>query len=196
MGIMFVDTSWKVKTTWSILNVMIPSLLEVAGRGDLRCALGWCWSLAEPPGGVQLVLNPALTRLGWVQSSTFCQGQIALPFPPLQSSFRILLVMFRTIPVTADCSVLFPQKKKKKQRGSVFLHRDLNLLLPTLYKNHPFSLFFSQLSLSGLLLVFLCPWLLLSFIFSPFYWKKLLLQWLCLHLRYSVPGGCVGSDKA
>lgn len=143
MGIMFVDTSWKVKTTWSILNVMIPSLLEVAGRGDLRRALGWCWSLAEPPGGVQLLLNLALTQLGWVQSSAFCQGQIALPFPPLQSSFRILLVMFRTIPVTADCSVLFPQKKKKKkQRGSVFLHRDLNLLLPTLYKNHPFSLFF------------------------------------------------------
>lgn len=142
---MFVDTSWKVKTTWSVLNVVIPLLLEVAGRGDLHRALGWCWSLAEPPGGVQLVLNPALTRLGWVQSSAFCQGQIALPFPPLQSSFRILPVMIRTIPVTADCSVLFPQrrkKKKKKQRGSVFLHRDLNLLLPTLYKNHPFSLFF------------------------------------------------------
>lgn len=148
MGDMFVDISWKVKTTWSILNVMIPSLLEVAGRGDLRCALGWCWSLAEPPGGVQLVLNPALTRLGWVQSSTFCQGQIALPFPPLQSSFRILLVMFRTIPVTADCSVLFPQKKKKKAKRKRFLTQRPKSAFTHFVQKSPFlPLFFSAFSL-------------------------------------------------
>lgn len=182
---MFVDTSWKVKTTWSVLNVVIPSLLEVAGRGDLHRALGWCWSLAEPPGGVQLALNPALTRPGWVQSSAFCQGQIALPFPPLQSSFRILPVMIRTIPVTADCSVLFPQrrKKKKKAKRKRFLTQRPKSAFTHFVQKSPFLPLFPQLSLSGLLLVFFCPWLLLSFIFSPFYWNKLLLQWLCLHVR-------------
>lgn len=93
-----------------------------------------------------------------------------------------------------QCSIS-PEKKKKAKRKRFLTQRPKSAFTHFVQKS-PFLPLFSQLSLSGLLLVFLCPWLLLSFIFSPFYWKKLLLQWLCLHLRYSVPGGCVGSDKA
>lgn len=57
------------------------------------------------------------TRMAFLTS---WQSQPALPFPFLQSSFRILLVIIRIISLAALCSFLFPQKPQEL-RGNLFL---------------------------------------------------------------------------
>ncbi|KAM6322577.1 LOW QUALITY PROTEIN: hepatitis A virus cellular receptor 1 homolog [Podargus strigoides] len=66
-------------------------------------------------------------------SPAFCQSHVALPFPFVQSSFRILLLLIRTVPAVRSALSSFPQKQEE-QRGSVFLR-----IFQPLHAKIPFS---------------------------------------------------------
>lgn len=113
-------------------------------RGLAPCSwlmLVTCWATRRSSAGAE----PCPDTAGVSSVLSFLPGSDCPAFSTLAEQFQDTAGNDQNNSCNSwlQCSVSPEEKKKKKkQRGSVFLHRDLNQLLPTLYKNHPFSLFF------------------------------------------------------
>ncbi|KAM6122935.1 hepatitis A virus cellular receptor 2-like [Phoenicopterus ruber ruber] len=105
---------------------------------------GGCLLRAEPLRVHQLLPCTVAARLWSVRSPAFCQSQVALPFPVVQSSFRILSLMIRIVLVAAICSPVSSETRRAKRK-----HFLKEFCFQSLHTEIPLSPSFSQLFPTG-----------------------------------------------